>query len=85
LSFSGIVTFPKAEELHEAAVACPLSSMLVETDSPLLTPVPHRGKRNEPAYLPLVGERIASLKGITAAEVASATTANAEAVFALAG
>jgi TatD DNase family protein len=83
LSFSGIVTFPKAEELHAAAVACPLESMLVETDSPLLAPVPHRGKKNEPSYLPIVGARIAALKGIDEAAVARATSVNAATAFGL--
>ncbi len=83
LSFSGIVTFPSAGELREAASRCPLRQMLVETDSPYLTPVPHRGKRNEPAYVPLVGEAIARLRGVPAEEVAAATSANAAAIFGL--
>jgi TatD DNase family protein len=83
LSFSGIVTFPSAAELREAASGCPLQQMLVETDSPYLTPVPHRGKPNEPAYVPLVGEAIARLKGVSPGEVATATAANAAAIFSL--
>jgi TatD DNase family protein len=81
LSFSGILTFASAAELREAAVACPLDQMLVETDSPYLTPAPHRGKRNEPGYVPLVGEAIARLRGIPTREVAAATSANAATVF----
>lgn len=81
LSFSGIVTFASAGELRKAAAECPLDRMLVETDSPYLTPSPHRGKRNEPGYVPLVGEAIARLRGIPADEVAAATSANAAAAF----
>ncbi|MGD0084633.1 MAG: TatD family hydrolase [Acidimicrobiales bacterium] len=85
LSFSGIVTFTSANDLREAATICPMDRMLVETDSPFLTPVPHRGKANEPAYVPLVGAAIASLKGLDDASVAQATTANANVVFNLHG
>lgn len=85
LSFSGIVTFPSATELREAARMCPLRSIMVETDSPFLTPVPHRGKPNEPAFVPLVGRAIAQLKSIDVAEVAQATSANAAVVFNLHG
>jgi TatD DNase family protein len=85
LSFSGIVTFPSAGELREAASRCPLQQMLVETDAPYLTPAPHRGKQNEPGYVPLVGETIARLKGVSSGEVAAATAANAAAVFSLPG
>ena len=73
LSFSGIVTFPSATELHDAARLCPLDRVLVETDSPYLTPVPHRGKKNQPAWVTLVGAHVAALKGVDAAEVAAAT------------
>jgi TatD DNase family protein len=77
LSFSGIVTFQSAQELQAAAVICPLDRMLVETDSPYLAPVPHRGKQNTPAYVALVGKAVAALKGVSADVVAAATTANA--------
>ena len=60
LSFSGIVTFKTADELRAAARACPLDRLLVETDSPYLAPVPHRGRRNEPAHVPLVGAAVAA-------------------------
>jgi len=73
LSFSGIVTFPNASELKEAARRCPLDRLLVETDAPYLTPVPHRGKRNEPAWVTFVGEHVAELKGIGAEQLAAAT------------
>jgi TatD DNase family protein len=83
LSFSGIVTFTGAPEVQAAAVLCPLDRMLVETDSPYLAPVPHRGKPNRPAWVAHVGQHIADLRDIAVAEVAAATTANADAVFAL--
>ncbi len=83
LSFSGIVTFKGAPEVQAAAAACPLDRMLVETDSPYLAPVPHRGKPNQPAWVTHVGQHIADLRDIAVAEVAAATTANARAVFAL--
>jgi len=83
LSFSGIVTFKGAPEVQAAAALCPLDRMLVETDSPYLSPVPHRGKPNRPAWVAHVGQHIADLRDIAVAEVAAATTANADAVFAL--
>ena len=73
MSFSGIVTFPSGQDLRDAAVICPLDRLLVETDSPYLAPVPHRGKPNRPALLPLVGEKIAEVKGVQVADVAAAT------------
>jgi len=78
LSFSGIVTFPSAGDVRAAARQCPLDRLLVETDSPYLTPVPYRGEPNRPALVPLVGRKIAEVQGRTEAEVASATWANAE-------
>jgi TatD DNase family protein len=76
ISFSGIVTFKNAVELKEVARAVPLERMLIETDSPYLAPVPHRGKRNEPAYVPHVAQEIARLRDIDVAEVAAATSVN---------
>lgn len=76
VSLAGIVTFPKAIELHAVARAIPDDRLLVETDSPFLAPVPHRGKRNEPAWVPLVAERLAGLRGASKQRVAEATTAN---------
>jgi TatD DNase family protein len=81
LSFSGIVTFKNATELREAAVLCPHDRVLVETDSPFLAPVPHRGRPNEPAHVGLVGTAIADLRGQDPAEFARQTTANALAAF----
>jgi TatD DNase family protein len=82
LSLSGPVTFPKAAELHEVARRAPLEMLLTETDSPYLSPHPHRGKRNEPARVRLVAERIAELRGAPLAEVAAQIWRNAERVFA---
>jgi len=81
LSFSGIVTFPNAPEVREAAALCPADRLLVETDSPYLAPVPHRGRRNQPAWVPLVGEVVAQVRGVPVGEVAELTSANARAVF----
>lgn len=85
LSFSGIVTFPSAEEVRSAALICPLERTLVETDSPYLAPVPHRGRVNEPSLLPAVGAVLAELHGRALEEVAGATSAAAGAVFGLGG
>ena len=81
LSFSGIVTFPSATDLHEAARLCPLDRMLVETDSPYLAPVPHRGRPNRPALVPLVGAAVAGAMDRPVDEVAAATWRNAEHVY----
>jgi TatD DNase family protein len=83
LSFSGIVTFPNAQDVRDAAVRCPLDRLLVETDSPYLTPVPHRGERNRPALVALVGEAVAVAKGVPTAEIAAASWANAERFYGL--
>ena len=83
LSFSGIVTFPSAPELREAARLCPMDRVLVETDSPSLSPVPHRGKPNRPANVTVVGAVVAEQKGLPTAEVAEATWRNAEALYGL--
>jgi TatD DNase family protein len=84
LGFTGPVTFKKADELRRIAAAAPPDRILVETDAPYLTPAPHRGKRNEPAYVALIAERIAALKQLPFAEFAALTTANAERLFRLA-
>lgn len=76
ISFSGIVTFKNAQALKAVAKAIPLERMLVETDSPYLAPVPHRGKSNEPGWVRHVAEEIASLRGIPLEALAEATTAN---------
>jgi TatD DNase family protein len=81
LSFTGIITFKNAEPLRKVMRQVPLERIFVETDSPFLTPVPHRGKRNEPAYVRFVAETIAKVKGVELAEVARQTTANVKALF----
>ena len=81
LSFSGIITFKNAGPLRDVAQKLPLDRILVETDSPYLAPVPHRGKRNEPAFVRLVAETIATVRGIALAEVAEATSRNAQDLF----
>lgn len=81
LSFSGIVTFPSGQDLRDAAMITPKDRLLVETDSPYLAPVPHRGKKNRPALVSVVGEAIADLRGWSHDETASVTTANALALF----
>jgi len=83
ISFSGTVTFPKAEDTHACARQVPQDRFLVETDCPFLAPVPRRGKRNEPALVKAVAERVADLRGQTLEQVASASTANARRLFAL--
>ena len=81
ISFSGIVTFKNAAELKEVAKRVPLDRMLVETDSPFLAPIPHRGQTNQPAFVKHVAEEIARLRGITFEEVAQATTRNFFSLF----
>ena len=81
IAIGGIVTFKKAETLHSVAKNVPLDKLVLETDCPYLTPVPHRGKENQPAYLKYVAEEIAKLREISYTEIAEATTANAEKVF----
>jgi TatD DNase family protein len=81
VSFSGIVTFKNASDVRAAVARCPLDRLLVETDSPFLAPVPHRGRTNEPSYLPLVGEAIAAVKGCSADEVRDRTALSTAMVF----
>jgi TatD DNase family protein len=81
LSLAGIVTFPKAHELHEVAKMVPLDRLLIETDSPFLAPVPHRGTRNEPARVVHVAEAIAALRGISPEVVAAVTRDSFERLF----
>jgi len=85
LSFSGVVTFRNAVALREAACKVPLDRMLVETDCPFLAPVPHRGKRNEPAYVALTAAELARLREVPLEELALATTANARRALRLPG
>ena len=81
LSFSGIVTFKNAQDLRDAALLCPDDRLLIETDSPYLAPVPHRGRDNEPALVAVVGSAIAKLRGVAPEELAALTSANARAAF----
>lgn len=76
LSFGGIVTFPKAHNVHESARFTPLDRLLIETDAPYLAPVPRRGKRNEPAYIVDTARRLAALRGTTETDLAHVTCAN---------
>ncbi|MBI3891335.1 MAG: TatD family hydrolase [Candidatus Wallbacteria bacterium] len=81
LSFGGLVTFKKNDELRALIAKLPLDRMLLETDCPYLTPVPHRGKRNEPANVRLVAAEIARVRGLAPEEVGRVTTANARQLF----
>lgn len=81
ISFSGIVTFKKAEDLRDVARTIPLDRLLIETDSPYLAPVPHRGKTNQPAFVKHVAECIADVRGISVAEVGAASSANFARLF----
>jgi TatD DNase family protein len=83
ISFSGIITFKNAEEIREAATKIPIEKMLIETDSPYLAPVPYRGKKNEPAHVKSVAQKIAELRGISFEEIEQKTTANAKNLFRL--
>jgi TatD DNase family protein len=83
LSFSGIITFKNADDVRAAAALCPLDRLLIETDAPFLAPVPHRGAENRPAWVAVVGESVAALKGIPPETLAVSTTAAAATAFAL--
>jgi TatD DNase family protein len=76
ISFSGVVTFKKAEELRETVRALPLDRILIETDSPFLAPVPYRGRRNEPAYVVETARGLAALRGMSLAEIGKQTSNN---------
>lgn len=78
LSFGGVLTFPKAESVREAARLAPADRLLVETDCPYLAPVPHRGKRNEPAFMVETVRRLAEVRGTAPEEIAEITTRNFE-------
>jgi len=84
ISFTGILTFKKADDLRAIARQVPLDHLLIETDCPYLTPVPYRGKRNEPAYVVEVARCLAELRGISLNEIGRITTANFARVFGLA-
>jgi TatD DNase family protein len=83
LSFTGTISYPKNAALRELVAAIPIDRMLIETDCPYLSPVPHRGKRNEPAYVRLTAEKMAEIKGLTLADVARVTNRNAYDLFGL--
>lgn len=85
LSFSGILTFRRSEELREIAAIVPMDRLLVETDAPYLAPEPFRGKRNEPGHVGYTARVLAAVKGVTEAELIAATTANVERLFAKIG
>ena len=83
ISFAGNVTFPKAENIRQAAQTLPLDRILIETDSPFLAPVPHRGKRNEPAFVVEVARQIAELRGAAREQIGEATSENFHRFFRL--
>lgn len=81
LGIGGAVTFKKANDLHDAVTRLPLDCLVLETDCPYMSPVPYRGRRNEPAYIELVCKAMAALRGMSFDAVAAATTANAQRLF----
>ena len=81
LSFNGAATFKNAKKAPEVIAAVPLEKLMIETDAPYLTPVPHRGERNDSSYVRFVAEKIAEIKGISAEEVEKATWENGKAFF----
>jgi TatD DNase family protein len=83
ISFAGNISYKKSQHLRDACAVVPLDRLLVETDSPYLAPVPHRGKPNEPAFVPVVGAAVAASTGLPIEEIAAATSANAAQVFRL--
>ena len=83
VSFSGVVTFKKSDDLRETAKKVPLDRMLIETDSPFLAPMPFRGKTNDPAYVKFVAQTLADLRGLSLEDLANTTTQNAKNIFGL--
>ncbi|MDI6827132.1 MAG: TatD family hydrolase [Armatimonadota bacterium] len=81
VGIAGPVTFLNADKLRKIAAELPLDRLLIETDAPYLTPHPHRGKRNEPSYLPLIAARLAEIKGLPTSRIAEVTTANSACLF----
>ena len=81
ISFSGILTFKSAADLREVAKFVPDDRFLIETDSPYLAPVPHRGKTNNPSYVPFVAKQLAELRGCTSEAIGALSTANFHRLF----
>ena len=81
ISFSGILTFKNAQDLRDVAKFVPMDRILIETDSPYLAPAPHRGKTNNPSYVPFVAKQIAEIKGLSVEDVALATSRNFDQLF----
>jgi TatD DNase family protein len=81
ISFSGILTFKSARDLREVAAMVPLDRMLIETDSPYLAPVPHRGKTNNPSFVPFVAAQLAEIKKVSLEQIAQATNRNFDSLF----
>ena len=81
ISFAGNITFPKAQQIRDSAMQVPLDRMLIETDSPFLAPVPHRGKRNEPAFVKEVARQIGELRGMSMEEIGAQTSENFQRFF----
>ena len=81
ISFSGILTFKNAQDLRDVAQFVPMDRILIETDSPYLAPAPHRGKTNNPSYVPFVAKQIANIKGVSSEVVAEVTSRNFEQLF----
>jgi TatD DNase family protein len=76
ISFAGNLTFPKAQQIRDAALEVPLDHLLIETDSPYLAPVPHRGKRNEPAFVKETARRLGELRSVSMDQVGEQTSRN---------
>ena len=81
ISVGGVSTFKNAEKIKQVAKEIPLDKILLETDCPYLTPHPYRGKRNEPAYIPLIAKNLAEIKGVDVEEIEKITTQNARRLF----
>ena len=81
ISFSGVITFKNADDIREVARFVPLDRLLIETDSPYLAPVPHRGKTNNPSYVPLVAQKLAEIRSETLETIASASSLNFDRLF----
>jgi TatD DNase family protein len=81
ISFSGILTFKTAQDLRDVAAFVPMDRVLIETDSPYLAPMPHRGKTNNPSYVPWVAKKLAEIKGMDVAEVGHVTSRNFDTLF----